>query len=133
MTSNVSRRKFLGTGGLVLAGSSIISGRVQAASLPEAPIMDKASTQPPLYPGTGPEYQPVVTLNGWTLPWRMRGDWKEFHLIAEPVVRELAPGMRAHLWGYNGQSPGPTIEAVEGDKVRLSANGDVAVTFEEEK
>jgi FtsP/CotA-like multicopper oxidase with cupredoxin domain len=27
--------------------------------------------------------------------------------------------MNAHLWGYNGQSPGPTIEAVEGDKVRI--------------
>ena len=27
--------------------------------------------------------------------------------------------MKAHLWGYNGQSPGPTIEAVEGDKVRI--------------
>jgi hypothetical protein len=49
----------------------------------------------------------------------MNGDWKEFHLVAEPVVRELSPGMNAHLWGYNGQSPGPTIEAVEGDKVRL--------------
>jgi hypothetical protein len=30
--------------------------------------------------------------------------------VAEPVVRELAPGMKAHLWGYNGQSPGPTHE-----------------------
>jgi FtsP/CotA-like multicopper oxidase with cupredoxin domain len=49
----------------------------------------------------------------------MNGDWKEFHLIAEPVVREFAPGMKVHLWGYNGQSPGPTIEAVEGDKVRI--------------
>ena len=49
----------------------------------------------------------------------MNGDWKEFHLVAEPVVRELAPGMKANLWGYNGQSPGPTIEAVEGDKVRI--------------
>ncbi|MGR6730344.1 multicopper oxidase domain-containing protein, partial [Aeromonas veronii] len=38
---------------------------------------------------------------------------------AEPVVREFAPGMKAHLWGYNGQTPGPTIEAVEGDKVRI--------------
>ena len=119
MTSSVSRRGLLGTGGLLLAGSSLVSGRVQAAGLPEAPIMDKAVTQPPLYPGSGPDYQPVVTLNGWTAPWRMRGDWKEFHLIAEPVVRELASGMRAHLWGYNGQSPGPTIEAVEGDKVRI--------------
>jgi FtsP/CotA-like multicopper oxidase with cupredoxin domain len=31
----------------------------------------------------------------------------------------MAPGMKAHLWGYNGASPGPTIEAVEGDKVRI--------------
>jgi hypothetical protein len=35
------------------------------------------------------------------------------------VVRELAPGMKANLWGYNRQSPGPTIECVEGDKVRI--------------
>ncbi len=75
--------------------------------------------QPPLYPTSGPDYQPVVTLNGWTLPWRQNGDWKEFHLVAEPVEREMAPGMTARLWGYNGQSPGPTIEAVEGDKVRI--------------
>jgi FtsP/CotA-like multicopper oxidase with cupredoxin domain len=47
----------------------------------------------------------VVTLNGWTLPWRMNKGVKEFHLVAEPVVREMAPGMKAHLWGYNGQSP----------------------------
>ena len=119
MTVNLSRRGLIGAGGLVLAGTSMVSGRVQAAGLPEAPIMTEATTQPPLTPGVGPDYQPVVTLNGWTLPWRMKGDWKEFHLIAEPVVRELAPGMKANLWGYNGQSPGPTIEAVEGDKVRV--------------
>jgi FtsP/CotA-like multicopper oxidase with cupredoxin domain len=35
------------------------------------------------------------------------------------VVREIAPGMTANLWGYNGQSPGPTIEVVEGDRVRI--------------
>ena len=27
--------------------------------------------------------------------------------------------MKANLWGYNGQSPGPTIECVEGDRVRI--------------
>jgi len=27
--------------------------------------------------------------------------------------------MTANLWGYNGQSPGPTIECVEGDRVRI--------------
>jgi FtsP/CotA-like multicopper oxidase with cupredoxin domain len=61
----------------------------------------------------------VVTLNGWSLPLRMNNGVKEFHLVAEPVVREFAPGMKANLWGYNGQSPGPTIEVVEGDRVRL--------------
>jgi FtsP/CotA-like multicopper oxidase with cupredoxin domain len=49
----------------------------------------------------------------------MKNGVKEFHLVAEPVVREIAPGMKAHLWGYNGQSPGPTIEVVEGDRVRI--------------
>ena len=39
--------------------------------------------------------------------------------MAEPVTREFAPGMMVNLWGYNGQSPGPTIEAVEGDHVRV--------------
>jgi FtsP/CotA-like multicopper oxidase with cupredoxin domain len=57
-------------------------------------------------PPNGRPYNPVVTLNGWTLPWRMNAGVKEFHLVAEPVVREMAPGFKAHLWGYNGQSPG---------------------------
>ncbi|MGI8569721.1 MAG: multicopper oxidase domain-containing protein, partial [Methylocella sp.] len=114
----MSRRGFLGTTA-GLASVSAVSGRVQAASIPEAPSTTTTTMQPPLVPSSGPDYQPVVTLNGWTLPWRMNGGWKEFHLVAEPVVREFAPGMNVHLWGYNGQSPGPTIEAVEGDKVRI--------------
>ena len=75
--------------------------------------------QPPLPPPSGQDYQPVVTLNGWTLPWRMNGEWKEFHLVAEPVVREFAPGMTAQSLGLQRPAPGPTIEAVEGDKVRI--------------
>ena len=41
----------------------------------------------------------MVTLNGWTLPLRMNGEWKEFHLVAEPVTCEIAPGMTVNLWG----------------------------------
>jgi manganese oxidase len=113
-----SRRNFLGRAGAVALGAALVS-RAGAATLPEAPMMDTASMQPPLAPPNGAPYQPVATLNGWTLPWRMKDSWKEFHLVAEPVVREMAPGMKANLWGYNGQSPGPTIECVEGDKVRI--------------
>ncbi|WP_043356901.1 copper oxidase [Cupriavidus basilensis] len=114
----VSRRQFLQGSGAAMLGAAVVS-KAGAASLPEAPLQSGAATQPPLLPSSGRPYNPVVTLNGWTLPWRMRNGWKEFHLIAEPVEREFAPGMTAHLWGYNGQSPGPTIECVEGDKVRI--------------
>jgi len=64
-------------------------------------------------------YTPVVTPNGSTLPWVMKDGVKEYHLIAEAVEREFAPGMKVKCWGYNGQTPGPTIEAVEGDRVRF--------------
>ena len=66
-----------------LAGASAVSGRVQAASIPEAPSTKTTTMQLPIFPTSGPDYQPVVTLNGWTLPWRMNGDWKEFHLVAD--------------------------------------------------
>jgi FtsP/CotA-like multicopper oxidase with cupredoxin domain len=112
-----SRRDFF-TGAAALVGAGLVS-RVGAASLPEAAVMTSAVTQPPPPPPNGRPYNPVVTLNGWSLPWRMNNGVKEFHLIAEPVVREIAPGMKANLWGYNGQSPGPTIEVVEGDRVRI--------------
>lgn len=104
----------------LLTGTSLAAVSTAAlAALPEPVIQTSPDTQAPLVPPNGRPYNPVVTLNGWTLPWRMRGGWKEFHLVAEPVEREFAPGMTGHLWGYNGQSPGPTIECVEGDRVRI--------------
>jgi FtsP/CotA-like multicopper oxidase with cupredoxin domain len=114
----LSRRNFLAGSAAALAGAGLVS-RSAAAAIPEAPSTTSAAMQPPLPPPSGQAYQPVVTLNGWTLPWRLKDGWKEFHLVAEEVTREIAPGMVAKLWGYNGQSPGPTIEAVEGDKVRI--------------
>ncbi|RZL34070.1 MAG: copper oxidase [Rubrivivax sp.] len=107
----------------LLAGTSLASlaavSKAAMAALPEPVIQTSPDTQPPLLPPTGRPYNPVVTLNGWTAPWRMNAGVKEFHLVAEPVVREMAPGFTARLWGYNGQSPGPTIEVVEGDRVRI--------------
>jgi FtsP/CotA-like multicopper oxidase with cupredoxin domain len=112
-----SRRDFLRRGAFALGGVAV--ARSALAAVPDAASMASPKTQPPLVPASGRPYNPVVTLNGWTLPWRMNNGWKEFHLVAEPVVRQLSPGMNAHLWGYNGQSPGPTIECVEGDRLRM--------------
>jgi FtsP/CotA-like multicopper oxidase with cupredoxin domain len=113
------RRNFLkGVGVATAMGAGLIS-RSALAALPESPTSSATTMEVPPEPVTGPWFKPVVTLNSWSLPWRMKNGWKEFHLTAEAVEREIAPGMVARLWGYNGQSPGPTIECVEGDKVRI--------------
>ena len=107
----ISRRNFLMTGGAALAGgSALVTG------------MDKLRGQtaiPPDSASRGLPYTPVITPNGSTMPWVMKDGVKEFSIVAEPVKREFAPGMTVNCWGYNGQTPGPTIEAVEGDRVRL--------------
>lgn len=113
-----TRRDFLKAASLGALAATLVN-RSALAGLPEPVIQTRPETMPPLVPDNGRPYNPVVTLNGWTLPWRMHNGAKEFHLVAEPVVREMAPGFKAHLWGYNGQSPGPTIEVVEGDLVRI--------------
>ena len=64
-------------------------------------------------------YTPVVTPNGSTLAWEMEDGVKVFHLTVELCKHEVAPGMVINAWCYNGQTPGPTIETVEGDQVRI--------------
>jgi FtsP/CotA-like multicopper oxidase with cupredoxin domain len=113
----ITRRSFFTHAGLAVAAGSVAKGAL--AALPEIVSRDSPLMQTPSAPPNGAHFRPVATLNGWSLPWRMRNSVKEFHLVAEPVVREIAPGMQANLWGYNGQSPGPTIEVVEGDRVRM--------------
>jgi manganese oxidase len=61
----------------------------------------------------------VITPNGSSLPWKLVDGVKVFHLVAEEVRHEFAPGLVGRCWGYNGQVHGPTIEAVEGDRVRI--------------
>ena len=70
-----TRRQFIQTGTAAIVGAALVS-KAGAASLPDAPEMKLASTQPPLAPTSGRPYNPVVTVNGWTLPWRMNCKWK---------------------------------------------------------
>jgi len=61
----------------------------------------------------------VVTPNGSTLPLRTVGNVRVGHLIAEELTHDFAPGLRCRVWGYNGSTPGPTIELIEGDRLRM--------------
>lgn len=61
----------------------------------------------------------VITPNNKNLNYKLENGVKVFHLIAESFEQEFAPGFKVNVWGYNGTSPGPTIEAVEGDRVKI--------------
>jgi FtsP/CotA-like multicopper oxidase with cupredoxin domain len=106
---------------LLKGGAALLAGGAVSAAFRTATAQEKAAaaTQPPLPPRAGERYTPVVTLNGSTLRYKMDGNVKVFHLTAEPCEREFAPGMLVNCWGYNGTTPGPTIECVEGDRVRI--------------
>src|SRR5712691_7579175 len=125
-----SRRQFV-AGAATLAGSAAVLHKLNAQAenpppeKPRAPsafaTREKSVDQKPLSPGEpGKDYTPVITPNGSTLPWKIIDGVKVYHLIAGEVRdHEFAPGLKAHCWGYNGQVHGPTIEAVEGDRVRI--------------
>ena len=132
----ISRRTWLSRAALLAAGAALLDrarlalgGGEALAQSPHAGHGQPVEPAPPpakqpsapaaRHAASGLPYTPVVTPNVPTLPFRMNGGVKEFHLVAEPVEVEFAPGMKVKAWGYNGTSPGPTIEAVEGDRVRL--------------
>ena len=107
----IDRRKAI-LSGAALLGTSVLLKSSESVAAPRDP-------QAVPTPRAAGGYVPVITPNGGTLPWKMENGVKVFQLVAEPVKREFAPGMTVDCWGYNGQTPGPTIEAVEGDRVRF--------------
>ena len=116
-----SRRKLLlsSAGG---AFGSFLLGRRAAAQPPAADVTHTHLS--PAHSKSG--RTSVITPNGTSLPYRMENGVKVFHLTAEPVKREFldrspdgADGFTVNCWGYNGMTPGPTIEAFEGDRERI--------------
>ena len=146
--SLLSRRRAMSSGAAALAGGALLlQPRASSVAAPAPPPREEPAPgegprgagekgfdfeddnelrgndprpQAPLPPGApGRDYAPVTIPNGWTLPYKIVGGVKVFHLAAEEVDHEFAPGLRAHCWGYNGSVHGPVIEAVEGDRVRI--------------
>ena len=110
----MTRRDILLTGGSAfmgsVIGSSADSGPVEQITTPQAQA-------------------PIITPNGSSLPWKLVDGVKVYHLIAEEVEHEFAPGLTATCWGYNGQVHGPTLEAVEGDRIRIYVTNKTAFGY----
>lgn len=124
---NRTRRGFLRNLSLFSTGLFAASGTAKAAReigqtggetmrmpMPAPPPKDHARTRL-----GAPAFVPVVTPDGADLPFKMDNGVKVFHLIAEPVKQEIVPGKVINLWGFNGSAPGPTIQAMQGDRVRF--------------
>ena len=126
--AQVSRRDLLLSGAAGLLGGALLPAFLRDAHASKSPVAPSPSPAPaaerPRGPGSptgqpGRDYLPVVVPNGTKLPWKMVNGVKVFHMVAEEVEHELAPGLRTHCWGYNGSVHGPVIEVVEGDHIRV--------------
>ena len=109
----MKRRDFLLAAGAMLPAAAITRALAQSGHAQH----NQGEVTPASRAAQG--YRPVHTPNGWTLPHKVVDGVKEFHLVAEEIEHEFAPGSKAKCWGYNGTTPGPTLEAVEGDRVRI--------------
>ena len=122
---NKARRAFL-------QGAAVLSAGLMAAGKALATVEDEQTQDmpgigrdrhkmPPAKPQqrSVPVTVPMQTLDVPDLPYKMDGGVKVFRLRAEPVERKLAPFKTMSVWGYNGSCPGPTIQAHQGDRVRI--------------
>jgi FtsP/CotA-like multicopper oxidase with cupredoxin domain len=134
---NLSRRSLLqltafsaaGTG--LLASRSAVSGPQQghAAAHPAGHLMGAVGR---VAPGV---FSPTSFLRSWNfseLPPDRRAKYyhetlradgtrlREYQLVAIDREIEIAPGVFFPAWTYNGQVPGPTIRATEGDRIRVT-------------
>ncbi|HEY6036607.1 MAG TPA: hypothetical protein VIV58_20160 [Kofleriaceae bacterium] len=108
---SLDRRKMLHS--TLAAGAALVGARRIARAQPgDMPGMPMPPPAPAKQPAPGGHYTPVVVPNGKTLPFEVKGGVKIFHLVAEPVKHQFAPGLDVNAWGYNGGTPGPLIEVV---------------------
>ncbi len=124
--STFSRRDWLKTGAAGL-GALALSPLQKAAAVPatwDAGAARRASASPDTTDLStkweGDRAARIYTPGGSSLTGRQAADgaWV-YHLTAQEVEHEFAPGLTASCWGYNGSVHGPTIEAVEGDRLRF--------------
>jgi FtsP/CotA-like multicopper oxidase with cupredoxin domain len=135
---NWMRRKFLQASSLLGAGwvlNGAAAAQHEGHQMPKTksgklsadkptPHDHAASTAEKPRTASGP-YVPVQTPDLPKLEYTMEDGVKVFYLRAEVVESEflpashMGPARKVFAWGYNGSVPGPMIEIVQGDRVRI--------------
>ncbi len=71
--------------------------------------------------------EPITAgLGAQDLEWEMDGDTRVFRLTCSEVDWEVTPGTIEKAMAYNGVVPGPTLRAVEGQRVRVEVTNELA-------
>jgi FtsP/CotA-like multicopper oxidase with cupredoxin domain len=133
----LTRRSWLQATGLASVAGSVLAGRRLWGQQPAAAsahgahgshVMDTVGR---VAPGG---FDPAAFLRAWNfsdLPADERSKFyretprpdgtllREYEIFAVDREIEIAPGIFFPAWAFNGQVPGPTIRATEGDRVRV--------------
>ena len=117
---SITRRKLLTSSlaaGAALAGRNAYAqpGHQHGPPAPAPPAPKQATAAK----AAAKQPSMLVVPNGSLMPWTQKDGVKVFHVVCEPVKHTIAPGLEIEAWGYNGTTPGPVIEATEGDRVRI--------------
>jgi len=133
-----SRRSLLRLAGLAAAtgaGARATRGLAAAPQAPHDPAHAAIHAMGAAGRVTSNIFDPSAFLRTWNfsdLPAERRGRFyhetprpdgsmlREYQLVAIDREIEIAPGVFFPAWTYNGQVPGPTIRATEGDRVRVT-------------
>ena len=136
--SKLSRRSWLRATGLASAAGAIAGGaraRGQDSGLPAAHPPHDSHVMGVVGRVAPDGLKPSVYLRSWNfseLPADERAKFyretprpdgtllREYEFFAADREIEIAPGLFFPAWTYNGQVPGPTIRATEGDRVRVT-------------
>jgi FtsP/CotA-like multicopper oxidase with cupredoxin domain len=117
-----TRRKFFQDAAVLGAGLFGMSSQLPAEQTSTASRQRSTPKHPPGNPANNSPVAaspPMLTPDVPDLPYELDAGVRVFHLVAEPVHRKIAPFKAIDAWGYNGSTPGPTIQIQQGDRVRV--------------
>ena len=122
-----------GTAAAGLLRSQRLRGAQQAVHTPA--MQHAAHTMGPIGTADLSRFNPTTFLRDWnfsSLPPQERSRYyretprsdgtllREYEIVAVDREIEIAPGVFFPAWTFNGQVPGPTIRATQGDRVRIN-------------
>jgi nitrite reductase (NO-forming) len=104
---------------VTFAGGVLLSVLAIGCAVPQGATSDE---------GSGPFVAPDLPVLAGQAATCAGSREKSFSLEAREVTVNLGMGVRFNAWTYNGKLPGPTLEACEGDRVKITLTNHAATS-----